>query len=211
MNTNIRIAVATCLVLALGAGMAIAGGNSLAVTSPGLGGTNFKLSVTSTGVDANQTWVQDNSPVCEATYNYDVKIATPGLLLDADDKVLAINLRQESPAGVAIRCTLKQAVNGNNNVLNCISAKDGGGWQYAGKAPYGLNATPDIRLEYVRDSGGGDGIIRMFKNGNMVHEKLTYSNSSYCIDRFRMGITQNLPANTRPAGDFEFDNIVETR
>ena len=86
--------VATALVIALAcAGVALAGGNSLTVTTPGLGGSAFKMTATSTGVDNNQVWVQDNTPVCEPTYNFEFQMSTPGLLLDPDDKVQAILVR----------------------------------------------------------------------------------------------------------------------
>ena len=89
--------------------------------------------------------------------------------------------------------------------------RNGGNWRFAGKAGYGLTATPTFRMETVRDSGAGDGQVRFFKNGNQTHQRLDYDNSTFCIDRYRMGLAAPLPANTRPDGDFEYDNVVTTR
>lgn len=215
MRNAIRISVAATFIAVLGASVALAGGNSLAVTSPGLGGSNFKLTATSTGSDNNQVWVQDDSPTCEDTYNWEFQVETPGLLLDDNDKVVALLVRQETPSDNVIRCTLRQAPNGNNNEINCLMRRNAGTWRYAGKAGYGLTATPTFRMEVTKDSGGGDGIVRFYKitsgGPQLQHERFDYDNSNWCFDRFRMGITQPLPANTRPSGDFNFDNVVETR
>lgn len=196
------------------AGVALAGGNSLAVTSPGLEGSDFKLSVTLDGASTNQTWVQDNTPVCEETYNWEIELKTPDLLLDADDKVVVVNIRQEAPADSIIRCTLIQAANGNNNALNCLHRREGGNFQFAGRLPYGLNAEPTVRMEVVRDSiagAGGDGTVRLFKNGVLLFEKNNRDNNGTCIDRFRMGQTANILTPTPPNGDLEFDEVVTTR
>jgi hypothetical protein len=208
--------IAVALTALLGAATGEAGtGNTLAVTSPGLDGSNFKLTATSTGADNNQVWVQDDSPACESTYNWEVQTATPGLLLDADDKVVATLVRQEAPADNMIRCTLRQAPNGNNNEINCLMRRDGGGWRFAGKGGYGLAATPTWRMEIIKDSGAGDGTVRFYKitsgGSELQHERFDYDNSTLCFDRFRIGFTQPLAASTRPVGDFDFDNVVETR
>lgn len=201
----------TVLALFACASIAMAGGNTLTVTSPGLGGTNFKATANSTGVDNNQVWVQDDSPNCEQTYNWEFQMSTPNLLLDGDDKVIALLVRQEAPADNVIRCTLRQAPNGNNNEINCLMRRNNGNWRYAGKAGYTLNATPTFRMEVVMDTGGGNGEVRFFKNGGQQHQRTDYDNSNYCLDRYRMGIAAPLPANTRPAGDFNYDNVIETR
>lgn len=215
MRTLTNAVLVVLLAVALGASAALAGGNTLTVVSPGLDGTNFKMRCHSDGVSNNQVWVQDDSPVCESTYNWEMQLATPGLLLDADDKVIAVLVRQEIPATNAIRCTLRQAPNGNNNEINCLTLQDNGTFRFAGKFGYSLNATPGARMELVKDSGPGDGIVRFFKITagvpSLQHEGLDYDNSTLCWDRFRMGFTQPLAASTRPVGDFDFDNVVETR
>ena len=186
--------------------------NSLGVTQPGLEGTGNKLSVTLDG-STNQTWVQDNTPVCEETYNWEIELASPGVLLDADDKIFLVNVRQETPADFIIRCTLRQAANGNNNVLNCLHRKEGGGFQYAGQVGYGLNAEPNIRMEVVRASGPGasDGIIRVYKNDALLWNFSNKQTFGTCIDRFRMGQTANILTPTPPSGEIQFDEVVTTR
>jgi len=192
--------------------VALAGGNSLAVTQPGLEGTGNKLSVTLDG-STNQTWVQDNTPVCEETYNWEIELNSPGVLMDADDKVVLVNVRQQTPADFIIKCTVRQAANGNNNVVNCLHRKEGGGFQYAGQIGYGLNAEPNIRMEVVRASGAGmsDGIIRVFKNGTQLWNFSNKQTFGTCIDRFRMGQTANILTPTPPSGVINFDEVVTTR
>lgn len=200
--------------------------NTLAVTSPGLGGSNFKLAITLDGVDNSQKWVQDNTPVCETTYNVDYDVATfdlsPGEL-DLDDNYTVFLGRQDSPASNEIRCLLRSQPGGNfNPQIRCSvrEARPGGGTRlrYIGQSAYNPSFEHTFRFELVKASAPGtaDGQSRFFRdpdtNPAPVFERMDLDNGDRCWDAQRLGLGQPVPSVALGrAFEMDFDNFVSTR
>ncbi len=216
--TFAKTLLVTSLALLLGVGAAVAGGNTLTVVSPGMGGSNFKMRVTLDGVSTNQVWVQDNTPVCEPTLNMEWMHTTPGpLIFDADDRIDSLLSRSEAadPPGarVEIRCRTQVGNGASTNNVRCSYRRDDGKFQFAGTAGFNPNFEHTWRLELVRESapGAADGIIRFFKNGVLSFERLDATNSGACFSASRMGTGGPLLAGTDLTGTADFDSFVSTR
>ncbi len=215
MNAFGRALTAWPLGLAFASGAALAGGNTLQVTSPGLEG-NFKLEAISDGVSANAVWVQDNTPACETTYNIEWLMKT--VLVDADDQVFVFQVRSEAgePNGPAVeaRCLVRrQGAAGTNDQIRCFARQDSGTFRSFGSAGYNPATAHTIRIELVRASapGASDGIARLFRDGVLRGEITDLDNDTRCLGAGRIGIAQNLNAATRPVGSFEFDSYSSSR
>jgi hypothetical protein len=211
--TFAKTLLAASLALLVTTGVALAGGNTLSVVSPGIEG-NFRMRIVSDGVSSNQVWVQDNTPTCESTFNVEWQFETVGVNLDADDSATIMLIRQEVPADNTLRCIDREQVSSpSNNQVRCSVKLDTGQFRFIGQAGYNPNFDVTFKFELVKESapGAGDGIARFYKNDVLQDERFDLTNSIPCWDSSRMGFTQPLNAATRPVGNFDFDSFISTR
>lgn len=211
---------------------AFAGGNMLQVTSPGLGGTNFKLDVDIVSTANNEAWVRDKSPVCEGIYNAEWIIDTPTLNpgdLDTDDNLSVMLLRssvedgnpngnnmrclvrsrcQSPPCNPQLRCSILELVNGQPRLT------------VFGQSGFNPSIENTFRVELVRDTdvgGNPNGIARLFRNGQLRGERLDVDNDlvslpQSCVDEVRLGLAERLRSNTIGVAEtLSFDEFVSTR
>jgi hypothetical protein len=222
---SIAVAVAVVLVFATGA---MAGGNNLQVTSPGLNGTNFKLDANIVAGQSNQIWVQDNTPTCESTYNVEWYSATPTVApgdFDTDDNLSVMLIRSEAPAGNAVRCLMRAQPCGTppcNPQVRCSVRWNDNKIRFIGQSAFNPNFEHVFRFELVRDTdlggpGTANGIARFFRDGNQAFSRSDIDNDdtvsvSTCWDSARMGIGQPVPGNTVGIAEtLSFDEFVSTR
>ncbi len=224
MPTFAKSSAVAASVLLLGAGVALAGGNTLSVVSPGMNGTNFKLRVTFNN-DDNQVWVEDKTPVCEETINVDWWHTTPGLIFDADDRIdsLLVKGEQADPGGGVswLRCRTQVGNGATTNNIRCSYRRENGSYQFAGTAGFNPNFEHSWRVEIIKDSvpgfGTGDGVIRFFKDphldpgGEPVFVREFADNFNACFSAERMGTSGILTADTVLMGVADFDEFISTR
>lgn len=221
MRQTLKVTTLAALAVVLAAASAYAA-NTLAVTSPGLGGTNFKLEINLDGVDNSQKWVQDDTPTCEPTYNVEWDFATPDLSageLDLDDNYTVFLGRQESPASNEIRCLLRSQPGGAFNPQVRCSVRESNGvggtrLRYIGQSAYNPGFEHKFRFELVKASAPGvaDGQANFYRDGNLVFSRTDLDNGDRCWDMQRLGLGQPVPANSlgRPH-EQDYDNFVSTR
>lgn len=224
------VAVTAALVLVFAAG-AMAGGNTLQVTAPGLNGTNFKLTANLAG-DNNQIWVQDSTPVCESTYNFEWYSSTPTVVagdFDADDNLSVMLIRSSAedgnPNGNSIRCLMRTQpcpAPPCNPQIRCSVRYNDGSLRFIGQSAFNPAFEHRFRVELVRDTDAGspanaNGIARFIRDNQPPFERSDVDNDdvatgAVCWDAARMGIGQPVPGNT--VGMIEtlnFDEFVSTR
>jgi len=216
----LRISAVVALAILLGAAVTLAA-NTLEVSSPGLDGSNFKLEINTDGIDNSQKWVQDDSPECEATYNFEFGFATPDLAageLDLDDNYSVFLGRQVTGgASNEIRCLLRSQPGGAfNPQVRCSVREDNGvggtRLRFIGQSAYNPSFEHSFRVELVKDTGLGDGSAIFYRDGVQVFSRNDLANDDRCWDAQRLGLGQPIPANSLgKAFEMDFDNFVSTR
>ncbi|MEZ5331655.1 MAG: hypothetical protein R2991_06300 [Thermoanaerobaculia bacterium] len=198
--------------------------NTLAVTSPGLNGSNFKLEINIDGVDNSQKWVQDDSPTCEDTYNVEWRMATPDLSageLDLDDNYTVFLGRVDPATGPTtnkIRCLLRSQPGGAfNPQVRCSVREDNGSGshlRYIGQSAYNPNFEHVFRFELVKESapGAGDGQATFYRDGAQVFSRSDLFTEGECWDSQRLGLGQPVPGVALGrAFETDYDDFVSTR
>lgn len=193
--------------------------NSISVeTGAGLGGTTYALKCTPDG-GTDKAFVESDHPTAETTFSAEFRIlAETDFRNDFDlNRVMeiAVAFGNNVPSRNLVFGVQRAANNPNNFRL----------WAYArnndtGKLfPYVVfNFTPDtdtlVKVEWQAASGPStdDGIIRIYKNGNLISQRTDIPGYGHDIERIRFGLPTGSPnTGTTGAGSLYIDEVVLLR
>lgn len=197
-----------------------AGAADLNVTNGAAFEGNFGMQLVFDG-DTTQTFVQDNTPDSEPTYNFEFRLRFNDIVAPDNATQQLMQLRSDVPSNrfrVFVWCAA------GPNVGDCgpagtgshylafqarrDSGEPGSPYVHCAHVSAGPNGYVLWRVEFVNGSGSNDGTCRVFRNGTMIVERFDMPDE-VDIDAHRWGAL----AAVNPAfiGELHGDNFVSTR
>ena len=193
-TAKIALMLTATIIMATGSAGAA---NSLDVNATAALEGNFGLEINHDG-STNLAYVETDSPDGESIYRAQFMIhPEASFVMDGPNNHALLLARQDSPATSPFRLVLGRFRDGRQ-FIRAFFNQDNGNFRFLGGMIIGVGSTTTVMIEWsaATSNGANDGVMRMYKNGNLLQQRSDIDNDTYVVDRVRLGAAAWVDAST---------------
>jgi hypothetical protein len=201
------------------AGVAMAENTLQVLPEAAMNGTNYGLKVIIDPGSLDDAYVQSDHPQTESHFRVSFWVDATHLNLPVtpSENKCFVFMKFYRDAPSPTQHTFVYLCRNNDDTAWRIALnvrKDSSYWQWLGGTFLSGSSSPNphfIEIEWQQASGGSNGIARLWRDGSQKLEATNIPNSTWNVDRVRVGVPPDPKLGPLASGYFYFDEYVSTR